>query len=321
MTLFDKRLILVLGKGGVGRSTVAASIASACARRGRKTLLYETNATDRFGAYFGRPAIGPDVASLGPNLWGVNATPTTALHEYGLMVLKFERVYQMVFENRLTKAFLRAIPGLDDYSLIGKAWFHTIEEKRGKPVWDTVVFDMPASGHSLSMLRIPWTIVDTVPEGPLTRDARAVQALLHDRDRTSLVLVSLAEEMPANEARELQEKLALLGLGPEHLIVNQVYPNRFPTGSPPARVLTALLEAGVASATAPNDSHAPAPLLELARHGDMARARRALNERYLAQLSSHVRAPLTELPLLFVPRLGPEHIEVLSKKLERAWAP
>jgi len=321
VTLFDKRLILVLGKGGVGRSTVAASIASACARRGRKTLLFETNATDRFGAYFGRPPVGPDIAALAPNLWGVNATPATALHEYGLMVLKFERVYQMVFENRLTKAFLRAIPGLDDYSLIGKAWFHTTEEKRGKPVWDTVVFDMPASGHSLSMLRIPWTIVDTVPEGPLTRDARAVQALLHDRARTSLILVSLAEEMPANEARELQEKLALLGLGPEHLVVNQIYPNRFPPGSPPARVLTALLEAGAPGSPAQGNSHTPAPLLELARHGEMARARRALNERYLAQLSSHVRAPLTELPLLFVPRLGPEHIQVLSRRLERAWAP
>ena len=321
MTLFDKRLILVLGKGGVGRSTVAASIASACARRGRRTLLYETNATDRFGAYFGKAPVGPEIAPLGPNLFGVNATPATALHEYGLMVLRFERVYQMVFENRLTKAFLRAIPGLDDYSLIGKAWYHTTEEKRGKPIWDTIVFDMPASGHSLSMLRIPWTIVDTVPEGPLTRDARSVQMLLHDRARTSLVLVSLAEEMPANEARELQDKLALLGLGPEHLVVNQVYPNRFPKGSPPASVLAALLEGAAAGAPGPNNAHAPAPLIELARHGELAQARRALNERYLAQLSSHVRAPLTELPLLFVPRIGPEHVEQLSRKLERAWAP
>jgi anion-transporting ArsA/GET3 family ATPase len=309
--LFDKRLILVLGKGGVGRSTVAASVAAAAARRGRRTLLFETNATDRFGAYFGKPAVGTEIAPLGPNLFGVNTTPAAALREYGLMILRFERVYEMVFENRITKAFLRAIPGLDDYSLIGKAYFHATEEKRGKPVWDTIGFDMPASGHSLSMLRIPWTIVDTVPDGPLTRDARNVQRLLHDRARTSVVVVSLAEEMPANEARELQDKLALLGLAPEHLVVNQVYPNRFPQNSPQAKVLATLCA----------DPSAPPALTAMAAHGQLAASRRALNERYLAQLSHDIKAPLTELPLLFVPRLEPTHVELLSKKLEQAWAP
>ena len=122
MTLLDRRLILVLGKGGVGRSTMAASIAAACARRGRRTLLYQSNANDRFGDYFGRPALGPAPSELGPNLWGLNTSPAHALHEDGLMILKFQKVYEMIFENRITKAFLRAIPGLDDYEILGKAW-------------------------------------------------------------------------------------------------------------------------------------------------------------------------------------------------------
>jgi anion-transporting ArsA/GET3 family ATPase len=153
VSLFDKRLILVAGKGGVGRSTVSAAIASACARRGRKTLLFQASANDRFGAMFGAAPVGTKVTQLAPNLSAVNTNPAAALEEYGLMVLKFQRVYNLVFENRLTKAFLRAIPGLDDYSVLGKAWYHTTEEKRGKPIWDTVVFDMPASGHSMSLLR------------------------------------------------------------------------------------------------------------------------------------------------------------------------
>src|ERR1041384_5242980 len=106
----------------------------------------------------------------------------------------------MVFENRVSKAFLRAIPGLDDYALLGKAWYHTTEEKRGAPVWDTVVFDMPAPGHSASMLGVPWVIVEAVPEGPLARDARTIKSLLCDPARTSAVLVTLAAEMPVNEA-------------------------------------------------------------------------------------------------------------------------
>ncbi|MBS1122806.1 MAG: Anion-transporting ATPase [Deltaproteobacteria bacterium] len=236
MSLADKRLVLVVGKGGVGRSTVAAAIAGRCARTGKKVLLYETNANDRFGNYFNKPAVGTEPSQLAPNLWAVNATPASALEEYGLMVLRWRSVYEMVFENRVTKAFLRAIPGLDDYSLLGKAWYHTEDTKRGKPVWDTVVFDMPASGHSASMLRVPWVISETVPDGPLTRDARTIKELLTDPARTAVVLVTLAEEMPVNEAIELETKLSGLGIVPQHLVVNQVFPEHFPPGSPSTRL-------------------------------------------------------------------------------------
>jgi len=303
MSLSDKRLILVVGKGGVGRSTVAAAIAGRLARAGKKTLLYETNANDRFGNYFDRPPCGTELSQLAPNLWGVNATPQSALAEYGMMVLRWKSVYEMVFENRVTKAFLRAIPGLDDYALLGKVWFHTTEEKRGKLAWDTVVFDMPASGHASSMLRVPSVIIDTVPEGPLTRDAREVQALLADRARTAAVLVTLAEEMPTNEAIELEAKLTALGIVPQHLIVNQVYPDHFPPGSPVAKVLEAL------------DERAPSLLGELATHAGLARDRRALNARYLSELRTRAKTPLFELPMVFAQKLEPAHVTALGERL------
>ncbi|MCA9677284.1 MAG: ArsA family ATPase [Kofleriaceae bacterium] len=309
MSLFDKRLILVCGKGGVGRSTVAASIAAACARRGRKTLLFETMANDRFGDYFGKPAVGTEICNLAPNLSGVNTNPAAALEEYGLMILKFRTVYEMVFENRLVRAFIRAIPGIEDYAMLGKAWYHVMEQKRGKPVWDTIVFDLPASGHSVSMLRVPWVIVDTVPDGPLTRDAHSVQALLRDQARTAVVLTTLAEEMPANEARELSGKLdQLMGLKVAQLVVNQLYPDRFTEGTPQAKVLAALTGAGDLEPR----------LAALAAHGEMARSRRTLNERYLAQLAEQVAAPQIRLPLVFAPQLTPTHIEQLSQVIEAA---
>jgi anion-transporting ArsA/GET3 family ATPase len=307
MSLLDRTLILVCGKGGVGRSTVAAAIASACAARGRKTLLYETNANDRYGEYFGTPPLGPEVAPLGPNLWGVNATPASALAEYGLMILKFQKVYEMVFENRVTKAFLRAIPGLDDYALLGKAWYHTTDSKRGKPVWDTVVYDLPASGHAMSMLRVPWVITETVPEGPLTRDARTIQALLTDATRTAAVLVTLAEEMPANEAVELEAKLTALGIAPQHAVINQVYPDRFPPGGAVGKVLDALVGAPALTA----------PLRELAAQAALARDRHALNQRYLTELHARLRAPITELPMLFTARLRGSDVTALGTYLAR----
>lgn len=307
MDVSDRRLILVVGKGGVGRSTVAASIAGQLAAQGKKTLLFETNANDRFGSYFDKPPVGESVAQLAPNLWAVNASPASALAEYGLMILKFKSVYEMVFENRVTRAFLRAIPGLDDYALLGKAWFHSQEEKRGRPLYDTIVFDMPASGHSVSMLRIPWVIVDTVPEGPLTRDARTIKALLTDPKRTATVLVTLAEEMPVNEAMELETKLTGLGIVPQHIVCNQLYPNHFPPGAPVTKVLDALaVEKSLAS-----------PLAEVTQHASMSRDRRALNERYLAELRRRAKAPVHELPIIFTPALTQAHIKILGDDLAK----
>jgi len=310
LNIFDKRLILVAGKGGVGRSTVAAAIAAASARRGRKTLLYEHEANDRYGDFFGTDTVGPQITRIRENLFAVNTNPAAALEEYGLMVLRFKRVYKMVFENRVTRYFLRAIPGLDDYAILGKAWFHTMEEERGRPVWDTVVFDMAASGHSLSMLRIPWVILDTVPEGPLTRDARSVKKLLLDRRRTSLILVTLAEEMPANEARELSEAMATqLSLDVARLVINQVYPDRFPAESPQTAVLDAVAD------------ETSGDLAALAAHGRLAVTRREHNEKYIEELRKAVFAPHSELPLLFEPALGPEQIQALSEIVERELGP
>ena len=249
---------------------------------------------------------------LAPRLSAVNATPASALQEYGLMILKFQTAYDMVFENRVTKAFLRAIPGLDDYALLGKAWFHTTEQTRGRPTWDTVVFDMPASGHSMSMLRIPKVIVETVPEGPLTRDARSVMSLLRNDALTAAVVVTLAEEMPANEACELSEKLrSELEIKTAQLVINQVYPSGV-VEAPTAKVLQAIVEA-VKQAGVTAD-----PVLRgLAAHGDLVAARRKLNVHYIAQLRAQIQAPTAELPMLFTPTLGPGEIRQLSELLTK----
>jgi anion-transporting ArsA/GET3 family ATPase len=304
VSIFDKRLILVVGKGGVGRSTVAAAIADQLARAGKRTLLYQTNGNDRFGNYFDKPAVGPEVTPLAPNLWGVNATPASALAEYGLMILRWKSVYEMVFENRVTKAFLRAIPGLDDYSLLGKVWYHVEEEKRGKPIYDTVVFDMPASGHASSMLRVPWVIVETVPEGPLTRDARKVKELLTDGARTAAVLVTLAEEMPVNEAIELETKLTGLGIVPQQLIANQIYPDHFGP-APVAQVLDTLIA----------DPALTTPLAEATTHASLSRDRRGLNARYLDELARRAKTPLAQLPMIFAQHLAHPHITALGQRL------
>lgn len=311
--LLDKRLILVLGKGGVGRSTVAASIAAATAGAGRKTLLFEANAKDRYGAFFGKPAVGPEIAELRENLFAINTTPADALEEYGLMILRFKRVYKLVFENRITEAFLKAIPGIEDYAVLGKLWYHTKETKSRKPLWDTVVFDMAASGHSLSMLKIPWAITSAVPEGPLTRDARSIQKLLLDNEQTGITMVTMAEDMPSNEAIELKTKLQdELGLTVDSLIINQLYQERFPEGSPQEQVLRTLQSSDNSSNAKPVLSEGAQSIVEQAAQYQ---ARRSLNESHLKRLLNAFKLPQALLPRLFVPQIGQSEIDLFADAL------
>jgi anion-transporting ArsA/GET3 family ATPase len=128
-----------------------------------------------------------------------------------------------------------------------------------------------------------------------------------DVRRTALVLVTLPEEMPANEARELSQVLQnRMGLATQQLVVNQVYPDRFPVGSPPDAVLEALLK----------DDGGDPDLFALAAHGRLAAGRRRLNERYLAQLAETVPAPRVDLPLLFTPTMGQPELGQLATILE-----
>ena len=305
MSLFDKQLVIIAGKGGVGRTTVAAALATASARRGKRVLLAQTKSKERLSALFGVPPVGTELVRVRERLWAVNMTPQAALREYGAMVLRSEFVARQVLENKISRAFLHAIPGLEDYSMLGKVWFHTTEELDGKPKWDQVILDGPATGHLITMLQIPQAILDAVPEGPLTRPAQASVELLRDPKRTAMTIVTLAEDLPSNEAIELSRKATeKLGVTLGPLVVNALYPPRFVTGVS-ARALAALPENV--------DDDGLQPLVTSAR---TAARRRALNDRYLERLRRELPVPQAHLPYLFTSEFGPKAVEDLATRLE-----
>ena len=305
--LANKRLILVTGKGGVGRSTIASALALWISRQGRRTLLAQINAKKNLGPLLGVPDVGEEIRLVSPNLWAVNTNPASALKEYGLMILRYQAVYNAVFENRMVKGFLRAIPGLDDYAMLGKLWFHTTELQSDKSFrFETIIVDCPATGHAITFLRTPQVILDTVPEGPLTKDAYLVRSLLTDSQRTSLLLVTLAEDMPANEALDLYRTIKnplQIPTGP--LVVNALYSNRFTKDGIPAQVLTSLTK----DPTAP----LPASISSLIVRAQLTRYRCALNEHYLAQLRDRIPMPQIHLPHLFTPHFDLSAIQQLSR--------
>ncbi len=203
-----QRLIVVTGKGGVGKSSISAAMALQYARSGLQTLVCEVNTQERISRLLGHSPAGPDVTLLEENLWAVDVRPEEAMREYALMVLKFEAIYSAVFENRLGRAFLRFIPSLQELVLLGKILYHLKERRAdGSMRFDKVIVDAPATGHAITFLSVPQVLLNTVPPGAMAKEAKWMRDLLIDPKTTAVVLVSLPEDLPVSETIELHQAL------------------------------------------------------------------------------------------------------------------
>ncbi|MHB1846731.1 MAG: ArsA family ATPase, partial [Deltaproteobacteria bacterium] len=260
---------------------VAAAVASLAARRGKRVLACEVNANDRLPALLGAPPAGPDIAKLRENLWAVDVRPHEAMLEYARMKLHFPALVRAVFENRLMRYFLRAIPSLAEVVLLGKILFHVKELQGDRPRFDLVVVDAPATGHALALLRVPEVVRAAVPPGPLADDMRWMGELLADPTQTAVNLVSLPEEMPVNETLELARalrELAKLPLGA--CFVNGIWRSRVAPGE---------LDRLPTEAPWPSVRDALRPL----------EARAELSTVELLRLRRGLELPVFELPYLF----------------------
>lgn len=299
-SLFDRRLLILSGKGGVGRTTVAAALARAAVHAGKRVLVAQMDSPERLARLLGHAvSIGPEVTPVSDGLDAVNMTPKAAMRQYGLMVLRYETLYRTMFENKAVQGFLGAVPGLDAYSMLGKAWFHTTELEEGRPRYDLVILDGPASGHSTTMLRIPQAIIDAIPKGPLSRDATAMRDLFRDPSRTAFVMVTLAEDLPARETAELARTVTGMALPLGPLVVN---------GLPPPGPARPEVQAVLERVGATGDGALDATLGGAA----LLATRRREAEGVLATLRRDPGLPMVELPRLPTTDLGPAEIDELA---------
>lgn len=311
--IVDLRFLVVSGKGGVGRTTVAATLASVAAAKGKRVLLATAAANDRIGRLFGQnEPLGPTITTLGPGIEGVNITPQSSIHEYGLKVLRSELVTRAVFDNRAVRGVLGAIPGLDAYALLGKAWFHTTEVlPDGRPRYDMVVFDGPASGHAALMLRIPQAILNVMPKGPLAGDARAIKDLLRDPARAALVMVTLAEDLPARETMEL----AAQARGPLGIPLGPVIVNALPTEALSAPAVDSVLSAWAMQQRGDQATPGDPRLRATLRMAAGVRAHREAADRVVAALKSDLGLPMITLPRIPTAEIGPAIVAELIPHL------
>jgi len=290
-SLLDKRLVLVTGKGGVGKTTVAAALGLVAARHGKRTVVCEVAEQTR-------------LAQLVPDLSSVSVDPEQAKREWLQYQLKSRTLAGVLGSSTLFQYLTAAAPGLTDLVTIGKVWdLAQLEPRAGGPAFDLAIVDAPATGHGLAMLSAPSTYASIARMGPVGRHAERIDSFLRDPGQTGVLTVALPEEMPVNETIEFERAVAReLGRAVDAIVVNALHPARFKREEleriQAVEARTPAARAALASALS---EHRRAR----AEHSQLRRLRRAAS------------APVLTLPRVFEPELGRDDVERLSAELER----
>jgi anion-transporting ArsA/GET3 family ATPase len=303
-SLLDRRLVFVTGKGGVGKTTVAAALGLKAAQSGKRTIVCEVAEQERLASLFGQGGGEHAERELAPGLFGISIDPEQAKEEWLRYQLRSGTLAGLLGGSRLFQYLTAAAPGLDQLVTVGKIWeLAQLQRKAAKAApYDLVIVDAPATGHGLAMLRAPKTFSDVARVGPIHRQAGIIHRFLRNRSSTGLVAVALPEEMPVNETLELGERLGEeMGMAIDRIVVNGVYPERF-TGAEAKTLESANGQGSPAAAAAVR-----AALTEH-RRGRMQRSQ-------LRRLRRGADAPVATLPYLFAAELGREEIELLAAKL------
>jgi anion-transporting ArsA/GET3 family ATPase len=297
-------LVIVTGKGGVGKTTVAVALGMRAAAEGKRTIVCEVAAQENASRMFEHTTVGFHEVELEENLWVISIDPDESMREYVLLQLKVRAMRDMLFRSRIFNYLAAATPGLKELVTIGKIWELARLDRKAKSgrKYDTVIVDAPATGHGVGFLQTPRTFANIARVGPIHSQAQTLDNFITNHDDTGVAIVALPEEMPVNETAALEHDLVNeVGVAVDRVYLNGLYPERFSKDE--AEMLTALAagEEGASKAAA------RAALSEFGR----ARSQRA----QLARLRRRTEAPVKTLPFLFEPDLGPEAARRLSKRL------
>jgi hypothetical protein len=297
--LLEHALVYVTGKGGCGKTTVAASLGAAAATAGLRTLVCELSGERSLQDAFG---VDPDRRGeirLRSRLACLSIDPRDALTEW-LRAQPGGAVAAPVLSRSAGFAhFVAAAPGAKELVTIGKAVDLTRRAPGTPRRYELVIVDGPATGHALGMLGAPRSMGEAAPVGPIGRQARQLRDFLAG-DSTCYVAVTLPEELPVREVLELEHQLPeTAGHELDLIVVNGLYPDRFTDDE--AEQLEVL-------ASRPGAPWALRAALSHHRH-----ARRHAEQ--LHRLREHCRTPVLTLPYLYGPRLGPSEYEWLGREL------
>ena len=312
MEILDKRLIFVTGKGGVGKSTVAAALGVAASRQGKRTIVCEVAQQERMSYVFHREGVGYRETEIGEGLYAFSIDPQRALEEYLQLQIRIKPVYDLMFKNRIFTYFAAATPGLRELVTIGKVWELAQLDRRVKrgAKYDLVIVDAPATGHGIGILRTPKTFSDIARVGPIKRQADAIYDFITDSDLTSVCVVAWPEEMPVNETLDLRRNLhEELGLSLDRVFMNGLYPELFSDDE-----VTTVRERLERDEAANGNGSV---VLRAALRAALSEYRRATAQReQLQRLREESGEDVVELPFLFCPQVDMEAVAELADVIE-----
>jgi anion-transporting ArsA/GET3 family ATPase len=322
--LLRRRVVVLSGKGGVGKSILSATLAWIALSAGKRVLIVELDTIVTIPHFFGvhRDDSYTEIP-LRERLSSFHIDGKSALEEYLRLVLRSRKLTERIFRSPIYQYFVEVAPGLKELMTIGKIW--DLEQARDAqgtgPKYDLIVVDTPATGHTPSYFRMPQAAVKTIRRGFIRKEAQKVADLLQDSEKVVFTIVTTLEEMPVNEAIELHQILtSQLRLPLGGIFANKVYPP-FLQGElyeEYVRWRQGMLEERGTDRTVTGACGGPADSLML-RYAESWRKRRRDNESYLERLRTTTACDIYHVPFLFSTKVDLDFINRLAQCVMREY--
>ena len=311
--LLDRRVVILTGKGGVGKSTSSAALALIAAQRGMRVLVVEVDAKGNVADFFDTHRVGFKPRRLHEGVYGLSMQPREAMHEYLSIMLHVPKFSLNPLSGFMNYAS-QALPGLKEILVTGKIYY---EEKQldddGRRRWDLIVVDGAPTGHVVSQLGAAGHLKELVRSGPIHDQAGMIDALLSDEQRTAVVLVTIPEEMPAMETIDLAGRFRDdTRIEPLGLIINQLQPRQL-SGEVGTEFRELVGGGGREGFLARHPDALP-----LMDAGDMLLEERARADHLRQLLHRSLKLPTLEVPTIYQRRHGFAFTRVLARTMLEA---
>ena len=313
-SLLERRLVIVTGKGGTGKTTVTAALALVAAQAGRRVLVVEVGPDEQIPGLLepGGSPVGYRGRLVRPGIHALRIDPFEALAEYLALQIGIRSLVDVVVRNPAFRQLMSAAPGWRELITLGKIW-HLAQPDRGSDSarFDLIIVDAPATGHGVSFLEVPRVVVSAVRAGPLHKHTVAVEKMIGDAEQTLVVPVALAEELPARETTQLVKRVrGDMGIAVDRIIVNAVMESPFPHSEELADLDATLARL---DPNTPLGGLPPPKTLSMCSRYLLSRHR--LNRHYRDEIQRTAGVPVVCLPYLASGIRGPAEIEMLAEEL------